>query len=332
MIDIWTVFYTTASLCLLLIPGFLFKKLKIAEGRGLAKGISDYVLYVAQPAMLIAPYIRDFDAGILKNIGFTVLFSFLCHGLFTLSVILILRKKLVKEVSSSGLPGSCDPGSEGKTLSTVRIAAIFGNCGYMGIPLIENILGTGAAIYATVFNIGFQIFLWTVGCYLATGDVKYISPKKILLNPATISILIGLVFFFAPINGYVPSFITVAIDFLKSTVVPLSMFVVGFHMAENRLKGLLRGGRMWLAILLKQFLAPILAFLILILFKITGLFYSYEVAVVTLLCSAAPCATITSIFAEKFDLDRETAGRIVPISTILSMATMPLAALLLKLF
>lgn len=293
----------------------------------MAKGISRYVLYIAQPAMLIAPYIRPFDSGILKNVGFTVLFSFICHALFSASVILIIRKR-----KSTG-ETSPDDETKTKNLSTVRIAAIFGNCGYMGIPLIEKFLGQGAAIYATVFNIGFQLFLWTVGCYLATGDIKYyMSPKKILLNPATISIFIGLVIFFAPIDQYVPSFLTTAIDFLKNTVVPLSMFVVGYHMAENRISGLLKGGRMWLSIAVRHILAPMLAFGVLYLFKLTGIFYNYEVAVTVLLCSAAPCATITSIFAEKFDLDRETAGRMVPVSTILSMATMPLAALLLKLF
>lgn len=331
MIDIWTVFYTTASLCLLLIPGFLFNKLKITKGRVFAKGISDYVLYVAQPAMLVAPYIRDFDAGILKNVGFTVLFSFICHALFTFSVMLIIRRVRGRDIDQ-GETSESPAEIKNKNLATVRIAAIFGNCGYMGIPLIKDLLGDGAAIYATVFNIGFQLFLWTVGCYLATGDIKYISPKKILLNPATISIFIGLIIFFAPVNRYIPEFIIKAIGLLESTVVPLSMFVVGYHMAENKLRGLFKGGRMWLSICLRQFLAPLLAFGVLNLFKLTGLFYSYEVAVVVLLCSAAPCATITSIFAEKFDLDRETAGRMVPISTILSMATMPLAALLLKLF
>ncbi|MCR5056080.1 MAG: AEC family transporter [Clostridia bacterium] len=327
---IWTVFITTASLCLLLLPGFLFNKLKITQGRALAKGVSDYILYVAQPAMLIAPYIRDFDVEILKNAGFTVLLSFICHGLFTVSAMLIIRRK--RKILPEDSENAQSEIERIKNLGTVRIAAIFGNCGYMGIPLIKSILGDSAAIYATVFNIGFQLFLWTVGCYLATNDIKYISPKKILLNPATISIFIGLIIFFAPINHYVPSFIVKAITLLDSTVVPLSMFVVGYHMAENRFKGIFRGGRMWLSIALRQFLSPVLAFTVLLLFKVTGLFYSYEVAVVVLLCSAAPCATITSIFAEKFDLDRETAGRMVPISTILSMATMPLAALLLKLF
>ena len=90
---IWTVFITTASLCLLLLPGFLFNKLKITQGRALAKGVSDYILYVAQPAMLIAPYIRDFDVEILKNAGFTVPLSFICHGLFTVSAMLIIRRK-----------------------------------------------------------------------------------------------------------------------------------------------------------------------------------------------------------------------------------------------
>ena len=159
MIDIRTVFTTTASLCLLLLPGFLFGKLKLTEGRGFAKGISDFVLYAAQPAMLVTPYIREFDSGVLKNAGFTVLFSLICHGLFTAAAIIVIRAKRSGTEPSAEDPEKAE--KKRKNLSTVRIAAIFGNCGYMGIPLIENLLGSEAAIYATVFNIGFQLFLWT---------------------------------------------------------------------------------------------------------------------------------------------------------------------------
>lgn len=330
MIDIGTVFTQTLMLCILLIPGFLFRKLKIAPGEdGLAKGISNIILYVAQPAMLISPYIRDFDSKILVNMGFAVLFSFLCHALFMVPALLVFGLGKKAGGDEAGLTDE----EKRRDLSTrvLRFAAVFGNCGYMGIPLIRNLLGDEATVYATVFNIGFQIFLWTFGCMIATGDKKYVSFKKIILNPATISIFIGLIMFFTPLNRYVPGVVTGVLDMLKETVLPLSMFVVGFHMAGNRAKSFFTDGRMWVSMALKLLACPLLSFGLLKLFSATGIYNGFEVAVTVLLCSATPCATVTSIFSEKFDLDRELAGRIVPLSTLISMATLPLVALLLKL-
>ncbi|MBO4364555.1 MAG: AEC family transporter [Clostridia bacterium] len=330
MIDIGTVFTQTLMLCILLIPGFLFRKLKIApEEGGLAKGISNIILYVAQPAMLISPYIRDFDSKILVNMGFAVLFSFLCHTLFMVPALLVFGLGKKAGGDEAGLTDE----EKRRDLSTrvLRFAAVFGNCGYMGIPLIRNLLGDEATVYATVFNIGFQIFLWTFGCLIATGNKKYVSFKKIILNPATISIFIGLIMFFTPLNRYVPGVVTGVLDMLKETVLPLSMFVVGFHMAGNRAKSFFTDGRMWVSMALKLLACPLLSFGLLKLFSAMGIYNGFEVAVTVLLCSATPCATVTSIFSEKFDLDRELAGRIVPLSTLISMATLPLVALLLKL-
>ena len=56
---------------------------------------------------------------------------------------------------------------------------------------------------------------------------------------------------------------------------------------------------------------------------------SVDTMMVVLICSATPCATSVGVFAEKFNCDTITSGKLVPISTILALGTMPLVALLL---
>ena len=50
----------------------------------------------------------------------------------------------------------------------IRFATIFGNAAFMGIPLIQAVCGAEAAIYASIYNITFNLFLWTMGVYLCT--------------------------------------------------------------------------------------------------------------------------------------------------------------------
>ncbi|MBP1588270.1 MAG: AEC family transporter [Clostridia bacterium] len=315
MTEVLIVLTQTAVLAVLLIPGFIFGKLKIS-GEGFTKGLADFILYVAQPAMLLSPYIRSFDSRILANMGVTALFSFVCHGLFMIPAYVFFSGKRF------------DGNVKGRVY---RFAVIFGNCGYMGIPLIRNILGDEATIYATVFNIGFQVFLWTVGCFIATGDRKYMSVRKLVLNPSVITIFVCILVFLLPVDKYVPAVFTDVIDLLKETVVPLSMFVVGFQMARNSFSGFFKDGNVWLAAALRLISCPLLAFAVL---YPVNLIFPMDKALLTviLIVSGTPCATVTSIFAEKFGFDKQTAGRLIPLSTILSVATLPLIPLLVKLF
>lgn len=315
MNEVLIVLAETAVLALLLIPGFVFGKLKIG-GDGLTKGFADFILYVAQPAMLLSPYIRSFDSRILTNMGVTALFSFVCHGIFLIPAFLFFSKK---------------KGDEDLAARVYRFAVVFGNCGYMGIPLIRNILGDEATIYATVFNIGFQVFLWTVGCCIATGDRRYMSLKKLFLNPSVISILIGILVFLLPVDRYIPSVFTSALDLLKTTVVPLSMFVVGFQMARNSFAGFFKDGKSWLAAASRLVVCPVLVFAVLL--PVDMIFHiDKTLLTVIMIVSATPCATVTSIFAEKFGMDKEISGRLIPLSTILSVITLPLIPLLVMLF
>ena len=75
---------------------------------------------------------------------------------------------------------------------------------------------------------------------------------------------------------------------------------------------------------------PALAFGMLYLCKIIG-FYDPTAFTVVLICASAPVASITSMYAEKFGSDTACASKLVSVSTVLSLATMPVMALLLDL-
>ncbi len=312
MIDIYSLFLQVLILIILLVPGVVVNKMG-ADG-GFAKGLSNLVLYFAQPALIIAPFIRPFDKALLPGMLGVFVFSFAAHIIFFL-----LSRPMFKKNSE-------------KTASALRFSIVFSNAGYMGIPLIEAVLGSEAAIYATVYCVSFNVFLWSLGSYIYTHDTQYIKPKKIFVNPSMLAIYAALIIFVLPIDSFIPSAAVSIIDMLKALVAPLSMIIVGYHMANADLKALVKSGSLWLAVATRLFLCPTVIFAVMKIVSILGIYHNEMAATVVLIASSTPAATATSMFAEKFDGDTKTTGAVVPISTILAVASMPLCALLLKFY
>ena len=85
---------------------------------------------------------------------------------------------------------------------------------------------------------------------------------------------------------------------------------------------------MYLFLALRHIALPVLVFGAIKLVMLTGLPVSDEVLMVTLILAACPAASSATMFAEKYDCDAAYVSRLVAVSTILSIATMPLMVML----
>lgn len=319
MADFTETLINTVVLCLMLIPGIIVRKTKLSSER-FPKDLSNFVLFVAQPAMLVRPYIRDFDMEILGNVILVAVLSFVCHIVFYyVSCVLKLFK--------------FDFGTE----RVLMLGVIFSNCGYMGIPLIEAVFGSEAAIYATVYNIGFQFMLWSIGVSLSSKDDKKTNVWSVFKKPAVISVIIGIFIFVLPINRYIPRFAISLIDNIKALVLPLAMTVAGYHLAtcfEGKKVGealfeFFANFKVWITIIIRLLICPAVIFL---LAKLLHIIFGIDIIplAVVLICAATPAATSTNIFAERYDLNTKLSGVLVPLSTIVSVITLPLCAMIVK--
>ena len=115
---------------------------------------------------------------------------------------------------------------------------------------------------------------------------------------------------------------------LSGLVAPLSMIVVGIRLAEVEVKTAFKDKYLYMFSALRLFGGPIVAFLLL---KIAELLFGYSnqmVSFMLIILTSTPTATMTTMFAEKFDGDAVYASKCVAINTIFSLVTMPLMALL----
>ncbi|MBP5270236.1 MAG: AEC family transporter [Clostridia bacterium] len=324
---------SVATLFGYMLIGFVLKKTGIARG-DFASPLSVFIIYAAQIAMFLHGYIEPFDGGVFRGMIAVFAVSFVIHGGFYL-LSTALFKKAPEMIKSALIFGT-----------------VFSNAGYMGLPLISDVLGDRYLVYATVYLIWFNFFAYTLGRYVFSHDRTYISLKKTVLNPAVIPIAIGIILYVTGAGGWIASaaakdasgalirndvaghlcsiFVTM-IDTLRRAVAPVSMIIIGVRLAEIRPAGILKDKYLYFFVAVRHLLFPLLAFCVMKPLELCGLLDKTVMAVVLIL-SSAPAASATAIFSELFGkgkCDPAYAGKLVAVSTLLSIATMPAVALLL---
>ena len=328
MIDRIILIQQVAVLILMMIPGFLLVKFHLV-GDGFGKSIANVILYVAQPALIIAGFVSvDFNVTVVVRMAVTFVLAILAHLIFF--VISLVFYKNAPE----------------KRRNVLTFATLFTNAGYMGIPLLEALFEKDfpeIAIYGAMYIFAFNIFCWSIGAYLYTRDKKYISVKKMFLNPATLSTYIGLAIFilsaFTPVRDafVIPLFrnegiVRTLMVGLKGLVAPLSMMLIGFRFASVKFKGAFKDKYLYISILVSLFLTPALVFLLVKLASLLGIYHDALALSVLLISAAAPAATATGMFAEKYDGDAPYASLIVSITSVLCVISMPIVSLLSLLY
>lgn len=177
-------------------------------------------------------------------------------------------------------------------------------------------------VYCVASMAVFSVATWTHGAAMMGGR-ENLSVKKAILNPGVIGCAAGFALFF--LNVTLPSPLGNAVSFLGDLNTPLAMVVIGGQMASANLGDTFRKGVLYLNSALKLIVMPVLTALVLLPFHLNSLMYCTLVVL-----SGCPTAGLTGIFAQQFRRDTGTAAQLVTLSTLLSIATLPVIALLAR--
>ena len=284
-------------LMILILVGFTLGKIKILCERSVSV-ITEIILWVVTPCVIIKSFVRKFDWAQLKSFLIIVVATLAMHLVYILISRLCFRKGKVE------------------TLRVLQAGAIFSNCGYMALPLQQSILGDDGVFYCSAFVAIFNLITWSYGIYLMSGDKKYISAKKLVLNPGMIGITIGLIIFLLSIPVHKVIYEPVAHFAALNT--PLPMLVIGYYLSKSDVSQVVKNYKAWVSMALRLIVFPLLT--------IGGLWAAGirgSVLVSLAISSCAPIATITTMFSSKFKDDTELSAGLVSLSTILSLITMP---------
>ncbi|MCQ2579172.1 MAG: AEC family transporter [Treponemataceae bacterium] len=284
-------------LFIMIFVGFICAKRSFFSEEGI-KCITNFVLYIIIPCVIINSFHREFDSAMMGNLLKAFFAAVFVHSLNIIVVNLLVHDK--------------DECRE----RVLKFASIFSNCGYMALPLQEVLLGQDGVFLGAVFIAVFNIFNWTYGLFLMGGKGTKISFKTVFLNPGVIGIIIGLLFFLTPLK--LPHILLAPLQSFASMNTPLPTIVIGFYLARVPGLSVLKDAKLCLALLLRLVILPVAEMILLYLFGLRG---SLLASIV--IAASAPCAANTAMFAGKFGRDTSLSVTLVSVSTLFSILTMP---------
>ena len=118
---------------------------------------------------------------------------------------------------------------------------------------------------------------------------------------------------------HVPESIESVIDTLAGLTVPSSMMVIGYSLSGMKLKELFSDTRLMIFSGIKLIIIPLISMFVLHFFITDPILLG-----VCFIMVATPVGSMTAMFAEMYDGDKETASMGVAITTLLSVITIPL--------
>lgn len=300
-----TVFSQVMILMIMIAVGFIAAKAKIMTAEG-ARCCTDIALIIVTPCVIIKSLIREYSRDIMKSLAFAFLITLLVQVLMILLSYIILHSK--------------DKARE----RVLRFGTIFANCGFMSLPLQQVILGADGTLYGSAYIIMFNLVIWSYGVFLISGDKRYISPKKLFINPGIIALSIGLVIFIFSIP--VPKILYSTIDYISAIYTPLPMLIIGYHLAQNSLVTAFKDMKCLFAVLLRMMIYPLAVLGFLYLIGVRG-----TLLVSVIISVSAPVAAITTMFSSKYGADTPLSVDMVSLSTVAAAVTMPLVITLAQL-
>ena len=297
------------------VPGYILIKVKAVKPDHIAS-FSKILLFVCQPALTLysfnkADFSKELGVNLLIFLGIITLVQLVFIGIFYL----IFRKKMIGDVR----------------YRITTIATTLSNCSFLGVPLLEAIFpnSPNVAVYSMMYFLSMSLLGWTLVSAIITRDKKYISIKKIVINPATISIAISLPFFFTGFklgaeNGQFFEQLGKMIDVLGKMTTPLCMLVMGMRLATIKVKNLFNNWMQYFALGINQIVFPLCVLGLLTLLRVDD-----ELKWCMFVMCSCPIAAVVQNYAEILGEGQDIAANMVLLGTLSSIVTLPLMALLI---
>lgn len=282
---------------IILLLAFVCYRIHLVDQDG-NRCVSNLLLLVVNPCVVLTVYQTDYDPRLVRLLGFSFVAAFASHVLAILISNVFVKKK------------------DNPDYAIERFNAIYSNCGFIGIPLIDSVLGSDGVFFLTAYIVIFNIFIWTHGILLMEHRFSFQSLKRGLLSSMFISTIVALVLFFLQIR--IPSVLLEAMDYVAGMNTPLAMMVAGFSVAQSDLKEMIRKFRLYYVSFVKLILVPLLMIPILWIMKLP-----HDVAVTILIATACPAATTGTMMAIRYKQNYTYSSEIFAMSTVLSILTIP---------
>ena len=115
---------------------------------------------------------------------------------------------------------------DGAVQRTFAVATGIQNYGFVAIPVIDQVFGTGLLGLLLLHNMGVELALWSVGLMLLSGKMDKGSWKKIINGP-TISVIACLSINTFGVDKHIPGALDYAVDMVAGAFIPTGLILIG---------------------------------------------------------------------------------------------------------
>ena len=290
-----------AVILIFIVVGYATVKLGVFSQKGLGE-ITSLLLYIVTPCLIVTSFLSA-ESGSLDAWSMFLAFALPAASMF-MSIAgsyLFFRKE------------------EPNRRKVLRFALIFCNVGFMGVPLVQGIVGTEGVLFSSFFIVVFNVISWTYG-YTMMGGGK-IRLKTLLLNPGVIGLVICLPLYFLDVQ--LPEIIASPVEMMSAVNTPLAMIVVGGYIARVKWKEFISDIAVYKMAFLRLLVAPALYLALALLVRPND-----ALLLSSVIQAATPVAANTVLFAVQFKNDAELASKSIAVTTALSVITIPLFTIL----
>lgn len=286
---------------LLIAVGVLCDRIGMITPRG-AKQMASLLLYLVSPSLIVTSYQRDYDPDKTELLLWCVGLAVVTH------LVGIGFGKLLFRPNERRYPNHRD-----------RIAfygSMYSNAGFFAYPVLSAVFGSEGIFYGVAYTAVFLVFNWTHGVVLLTKKFSWRFLAKLLVNPAIISVALGLLLYFT--GWRLPQPANDLLLYIGDLNTPLAMIVIGCWCSRVNWRQALRDWTLYLVSAVRLLFIPLV---MLALYRLLAV--NDTILIAALIPAASPAGANTSMMTAVFGGDQYYGSQIIAVSTLLCIVTLP---------
>lgn len=283
---------------ILILTGFvLYKKHLISEYA--TKDLSALVVNICSPGLILVSVLQDLTTVSRANVLLVGAIG-ICFYL-GMSVVGYLLVKLLK------VPGN--------QKTAYMLMTLFGNTGFIGIPVAMAIIGPKCMVYVIVFNFLYNCYIYTFGIMLLKEGNKGVKNSwKNFLSPGLIACMFAFCIYW--FNLRLPEGVETIAGYYGNACTLLSMIVIGISLANMQVKTVLKNKKLMLFIVIRFVIIPVLFAVLL-----KPLLPDTIMRATIVLMAALPVGNMPAMLSEQYGKDSKLIAEGIIVTTLLSVAT-----------
>lgn len=281
---------------IILIAGVIAYKTKLVTKEGNSV-LSNLLLLIVNPLVIFMGFQMEFTNELFMRLWISIGFAVISHIIAIIISYMFIKNKV-------------------EDFEIERISAIYSNCGFIGIPIINALFGQEGVFYLASYIAVFNILLWTQGYMLMTGKTEKKVIVKGILSPCVIAAVLGIICFCFKLKLFDEA--SEAFEHICNMNTPLAMIVAGVTMAQSKVLRALKNKRLYFVCFLKLLVIPIVCAFVLNLFKADKV-----LTMTSIIEIACPVGASGTMFAIRYNRNAVYASELYVISTLFSAISLP---------